>query len=62
MTTLELRSQIHKEIDKVPDNLLPELLNYIKQLAVRAGGSILQNENIQKILKEDAELLKRLAQ
>jgi len=62
MTTLELRSQIHKAIDNLPDNLLPELLNYINQLAVRSGRSILQNENIQKILKEDAEFLKRLAQ
>jgi len=62
MTTIQIKTEIQKVLDKVPENVLADVLDYLKQVEVQSNGSIMQNKNIQKILEEDKGLLKRLAQ
>jgi hypothetical protein len=61
MTTLELKTAIHKAVDNVPTNALPELLNYISSIEQPAVKKDIK-KIIDKIFEEDAELLRRLAE
>ncbi len=61
MTTLELRSKLHKAIDNVPENILPEILDYINSKQEPSFDKKL-DQFIDKVFQEDAGLLKRLAQ
>lgn len=62
MTTLELRTEIHKAIDKVPENVLPEILDYIHSIQQPSTDKEELNQFIEKVFKEDDGLLRRLAQ
>jgi hypothetical protein len=62
MTNLELRSEIHKAIDNVPENVLPEILGYIKSIQQSPIDKEQLNQFIEKVFKEDDGLLRRLAQ
>jgi hypothetical protein len=62
MTALELRSVIHKEIDKVPENILPEILNYIHIIQQPSVDKEKIMQFIDKVFQEDDGLLRRLAQ
>jgi len=63
MTTLELKTAIHKavDVDNVPTNALPELLNYISSIEQPAVKKDIK-KIIDNIFEEDAELLRRLAE
>lgn len=61
MTAIELKSEIHKAIDNVPENVLPELLEYINSIQNPSAKKHIR-EIIDRIIKEDANLLKRLAE
>ena len=64
MTTEELRAEIHKRLDSLPDNALPGLLEYLRDLfstkSVNADIEKLQKD-IDNIFKKYATLLKTLA-
>lgn len=60
MTTQEIKSEIQKSLDKVPDSVLEDVLNFLKQVE-KSNDSIALAKNLQKILSEDRELLERLA-
>jgi hypothetical protein len=62
MTTLELRSEIHKAIDKAPENVLPEILDYISSIQQSSADKEKLNQFLEKVFKEDDSLLRRLAQ
>ena len=62
MTALELRSEIHKAIDNVPENVLPEILGYIQSIQQPLVDKEKLNQFIEKVFKEDDGLLRRLAQ
>jgi hypothetical protein len=62
MTTLELRTELHKAIDNAPENVLPEILNYINSLDKPNFDKEKLDQFVDKILKEDSNLLRRLAQ
>ena len=62
MTTLELRSEIHKAIDNVPENVLPEILGYINAIQQPSADRENLKKFIDKVFKEDDELLRKLAQ
>jgi mRNA-degrading endonuclease RelE of RelBE toxin-antitoxin system len=61
MTTLELKTQIQKELEKVPENVLQNVLDYLKQIQQKSPEQIRRDDNFKRILSEDKELLKRLA-
>ena len=61
MTTTEIKDEIHKAVDKVPDSSLNEALAFLKALQSNTPERIKRAENFKKILKEDMELLTKLA-
>jgi hypothetical protein len=62
MTTIQLKSEIHKAIDNVPESVLPEILEYINSIQNQSPDKLKLNKFIDKVFKEDDELLRRLAQ
>ncbi|MGF7082645.1 hypothetical protein [Mucilaginibacter sp. UYCu711] len=61
MTLIELRTEIQKALDNVPENVLQSVLDYLKQAQAQSPDQIRRDNNFKKILAEDKELLKRLA-
>jgi len=61
MTSIQVKSEIQKVIDQVPENLLPEILDYLKQVQHQTPEQAKFNNNLNKIFSEDKELLQRLA-
>jgi len=62
MTTVQLKAKIKKEIDNVPENVLPELLEHIKSIQHKYPDISGLDEFINKVFKEDDGLLRRLAE
>ena len=61
MSPQELKNEIQKAIDSAPDSVLNEILNYIQQINNTDSEKLKLSHNLNKILKEDKELLKRLS-
>lgn len=61
MTTLQIKEEINKIIDKLPAEALGDLLAYLQKVEKNTAGKPLLAQNLQKILTEDQELLQRLA-
>lgn len=62
MSRVELTTQIQKLIDTMPDEMLAEVLVYLKTHQDKSGKGQEWSQNLGKIISEDANLLKRLAQ
>jgi hypothetical protein len=62
MTAIEIKTEIEKVLNEMPDSALVDALIYLKQLSNNSEKDVRANKHIQKILKEDAELLRKLAQ
>jgi hypothetical protein len=62
MTTLELKTKIHKAIDNVPENALPELFTYINSIQHQPPSKEQLKAFVAKVFKEDDELLRKLGQ
>jgi len=62
MTSLELRSEINKKIDNLPENKLPEVLNFLNTILQLSDDKEKLMQFIDKVFKEDDGLLRRLAQ
>ena len=60
MSVIEIKSEIEKELDKVPEKVLLEVLSYLKQ--AESNPELDFKKHLEIILKEDDNLLKRLAQ
>ena len=61
MTTNQIKTEIQKVLDTVPETVLEDILKYLKNLADKPGDTITLSQNLRKILSEDKELLDRLA-
>ena len=61
MTTKELKSEIQKTLDKVPENILQDILMYLKEIERQPKKGIDMARNLRTILTEDKSLLERLA-
>ncbi len=61
MSSTDLKQEIIKAIDDAPDSVLSEILDYLKQIKVTPEKKVDLSKNLIKILKEDKELLHRLA-
>ncbi len=60
MTKAELKIEIQKALENVPENVLQDILNIVQNLNQK-GSEIQITHALAKILKEDSELLSRLA-
>jgi uncharacterized tellurite resistance protein B-like protein len=61
MTTKDIKSEIQKSLDKVPERVLQDVLNYLKQIENQSIDKVNLTMNFKDILTEDKELLERLA-
>ena len=62
MTTVQLKSEIQNAIDNVPENVLPEILDYINSIQHQPSNKPDLDKFIDKVFKEDDNLLRRLAE
>jgi hypothetical protein len=62
MSKDELKNEINKVLDLLPDEALGELLEFLNKLGRKGTLSILDEDEFAKLLMEDEELLTRLAQ
>ena len=62
MTARDLKIVIQKVLDKVPDNLLEDVLVYLQEVQKKSASEFSNSQHLKKILTEDRELLKKLAQ
>lgn len=61
MTSIEIKKEIGKVLDQVPEKFLGDILNLLKEVKLDQSDSKLIS-NFNKILSEDSELLNKLAQ
>ncbi len=61
MTTIDIKNEINKALDHVPDNILVDILDLIKEVQSDVSKSTLPS-NLKKVLSEDSDLLDKLAQ
>jgi hypothetical protein len=62
MTTVQLKTEIQKVLDKVPEDVLTYLLNYVKELQKHSSDDIELVRFMKESFIEDGELLEKLAQ
>lgn len=62
MNTTEIKTQITKVLDNVPEDVLESVLDYLKSVINNSRDNIALSGNLRKILEEDKELLQKLAQ
>ena len=61
MTTTDLKLEIREAIDSVPESVLVDILEYLKQIQITPSEKIDLSQHLGLILREDKELLQRLA-
>lgn len=61
MTTQEIKSEIQKSLDRVPESVLQYILDFLKQAEALPADRLNLMKNLRDILTEDKELLERLA-
>lgn len=61
MTTKDIKSEIQKSLDKVPESMLQDVLDFLKQVENQPIEKLNLARNLRDILTEDKELLERLA-
>lgn len=62
MTAKDLKIEIQKVLDEIPENQLENILLYLRGVQRTAMSKFVDPQHLQKILTEDKELLKKLAQ
>ena len=61
MTTKDIKLEIQKTLEGIPENVLQEILEYLKEVQGKSVHKVKQGKNLRDILVEDKELLERLA-
>ena len=62
MTAIEIKTEIQKVLDQVPESILQDVLDFLKELQTKSVDDIKLANNLRKIISEDRELLEKLAQ
>jgi len=62
MTVKELKSEIQKSLDNVPESVLEDILALLNEAAGRTDDQVQMTRNLRDILTEDKNLLERLAE
>ena len=61
MTINELKSEIQKSLDNVPESVLADILALLKQVEGQPDNQVQLARNLREILSQDKKLLERLA-
>lgn len=61
MTTKQIKSEIEKALDGIPDNVLQEILDYLKLIRGKSADKVKLTKGLRNIIAEDKDLLERLA-
>ncbi len=61
MTSKEIKSEIQKTLDNIPENVLQIILDYLREIQDKSADKVKLGKNLRDILTEDKELLERLA-
>jgi hypothetical protein len=61
MSREEVKSEINKMLESIPEEALEEVFDYLKSVKDKSKDSISLSKNLRTILTEDKELLERLA-
>ena len=61
MATKDLRKEITRVIQHVPDDFLNDILDYLKKFEMKSKKDIESFKHLKQIFKEDQELLDKLA-
>jgi hypothetical protein len=61
MTVVEIKKEINKALDQVPEKLLVDILDLIKEVQLDKSSNSTLTSNFKKILSEDSDLLHKLA-
>jgi len=62
MTTIQIKAEIDKLLNQIPDDALQSVLDLLTEIKAQPADQTRLAANIKKIITEDKELLKRLAQ
>lgn len=62
MTAHEVKQEITKLLEEIPEDSLPQVLEYLQQIKELSAKEVSMGQNLSKILKEDREVLEKLAQ
>ena len=62
MTKTQIKTEIQKVLDSVPETILQDVLDFLKELQDQPIEKVKLTNNLRKILAQDKELLERLAQ
>jgi mRNA-degrading endonuclease RelE of RelBE toxin-antitoxin system len=62
MTKLQIQTEIQKVLDNVPESVLQDVLDFLKELQDQPADKVKLTNNLRQILSEDKELLEKLAQ
>jgi hypothetical protein len=61
MSTNEVKAEIQKLLDNVPEIVLNDLLDYLRIAQNQTNNQIELSHHLRKIISEDKELLEKLA-
>lgn len=61
MSKEEVKYEINKMLDLLPDKALEDLLSFLKNIELKTNSSMLSGGHLEKVLSEDTELLEKLA-
>ncbi|NLD46820.1 MAG: hypothetical protein GX660_06425 [Clostridiaceae bacterium] len=61
MSTKELKDMISRVLDDIPEDVLVDVLEYLKSLTNKSGDTVRLTQNLRQILDEDKHLLEQLA-
>lgn len=62
MTVIEIKKQINTVLEKVPEELLIDILDLLKEFQLDKNSNPTLISDLKKILSEDSDLLHKLAQ
>ena len=62
MTTQQIKSEIKNVLDKVPESVLNDILDFLRGYHDNTKDQIEMTRRLKKILTEDKNLLEKLAQ
>ena len=62
MTKTEIKNEIQKVLDNVPENILKDILDLLKGIQDHSSDKIGMTHSLRQILEEDKDLLEKLAQ
>lgn len=62
MTKTQLQLEIQKVLNNVPEDVLQDVLDFLKELQDQPVDKIKLTNNLRQIIAEDRDLLEKLAQ